>query len=197
MTEGKITHSMEECVEAAKEIGFPVTLKVVSEDIVHKMDVGGLVLDLEDEDEVVEAYQSIRAHVKDRKPDADIRGISVAEMVEGGEEVVIGGMRDASFGPVVMFGLGGIYVELLKDVVFRIAPLSMDEAKEMIGDIETFPILVGARGKEKKDIDALADMIIRVGYLMYSIDEINEIDLNPVAAMSDGAKALDMAISLK
>lgn len=197
VAEGRVTYSLEECVEAAEEIGYPVALKVVSKDIVHKMDVGGLVLDLQDEDEVVDAYQSIMAHVKDREPNADIQGISVSEMIESGEEVVIGGMRDDSFGPVVMFGLGGIYVELLEDVVFRIAPLSKEEACEMIGDIETFPILVGARGKEKKDIDALARMITQIGDLMYNIDEISDIDLNPVAALSDGAKALDMAISLK
>lgn len=197
IAEGCVVDSIEDCVNRAEEIGYPVVLKVVSEDIMHKMDVGGIAVGLEDEKEVVEAYESIRSHVKSRKPDAKIRGISVSEMIDDKEEVVIGGMIDPSFGPVVMFGLGGIYVEILEDVVFRVAPLSFREACDMIGDIKTYSILIGARGKKKRDIDALAEMIARIGDLIYNVDEINDIDLNPVAAMEDGAKALDVAITLK
>lgn len=197
IAEGKIVKSLEECVEAAEEIGYPVVLKVVSEDIVHKMDVGGIAVDLENKEDVIEGYQSINSHVKNRKPNAKIRGISVAEMVEGGEEVVIGGMIDPSFGPVVMFGLGGIYVEILKDVVFRIAPITKNEASDMISEIETFPLLIGARGKKRKDINTLAEIISRLGNLIYHVDRINDIDLNPVSALEKGAKALDVAISIK
>lgn len=197
MAKGKVVDSLDGAVKAAEEIGYPVVLKVVSEDVIHKVDVGGIAVNLEDQYEVEEAYQSIHSHVKNRKPEAKIRGISVAEMVEGGEEVVIGGMIDPSFGPVVMFGLGGIYVEILKDVVFRIAPLTKDEAQEMLLDIKTYPVLLGARGKKRRDLKSLAEIISRVGYLMYKVKEINDIDLNPVAALEKGAKALDVAISLK
>ncbi len=197
MAEGRITRSIDECIEAAEEIGYPVVLKVVSEDVVHKMDVGGIAIGLESKEEVENAYEAIHSKVKDRKPKANLRGISVAEMVEGGEEVVIGGMMDPTFGPVVMFGLGGIYVEIFEDVEFRIAPISLDEAHRMMADIDSFPLLTGARGQRCKDLDALAEVISRVGSLMYNVEAINDIDLNPVASLDNGAKALDVAISLK
>ncbi len=197
MAEGKIVRSLEECLEAAENIGYPVVLKVVSEDIVHKMDVGGIAVDLESKEEVEDAYQAIHSRVKDRKPNANIRGISVAEMVEGGVEVVIGGMMDPTFGPVVMFGLGGIHVEIFEDVEFRVAPIPIDEAHRMMADIDSFPLLTGARGQKCKDLNALAVMISKVGDLIYNVDKINDIDLNPVASLDEGAKALDVAISLK
>ena len=196
MAEGEVVNSIEDCVDAAEKIGYPVVLKIVSEDIVHKMDVGGIAVDLQDAKEVEEGYESIMSHVKKRKPEAKIRGISVAEMIEGGEEVVIGGMTDPSFGPVVMFGLGGIYVEIFEDVEFRVAPISTDEAHRMMRDIDSYRLLTGARGQERRDLDALAEMISRVGALLYNVKEINDIDLNPVASLDDGAKALDVAISL-
>jgi len=197
MAEGKIVRNLEDCLDAAESIGYPVVLKVVSEDIVHKMDVGGIVIDLETKKEVEDAYQAIHSRVKNRKPEANIRGISVAEMVEGGIEVVIGGMMDTTFGPVVMFGFGGIYVEIFEDVEFRVAPLSIQEAHRMMAEIDSFPLLTGARGQGCKDLNALAEMISRVGDLIYHVDKINDIDLNPVAALDEGAKALDVAISLK
>ena len=196
MTEGKIVRSLEECVDVAEEIGYPLVLKVVSEDIVHKMDVGGIAVDLKTKEEVEDAFQAIHSQVKNRKPDANIRGISVAEMIEDGIEVVIGGMMDPTFGPVVMFGLGGIHVEIFEDVEFRVAPVSLDEAHEMMADIDSFPVLTGARGEGCKDLNALAEMISRVGDLIYYVDKINDIDLNPVAALDEGAKALDVSISL-
>ena len=197
MAEGKVVNSIEDCVQAAEEIGYPVVLKIVSEDIVHKMDIGGIAVDLQDAGEVEDGYEAIMSHVKKRKPEARIRGISVAEMVEGGAEVVIGGMTDPSFGPVVMFGLGGIYVEIFEDVEFRVAPISKDEAHRMMCDIDSYRLLTGARGQERKDLEALAEIISRLGDLIYHVDEINDVDLNPIAALEKGAKALDVAISLK
>jgi len=196
MAKGTVVRSLEDCLDAAEKIGFPVVLKVVSEDIVHKTDVGGIAVDLETKDEVEDAYQAIHSQVKNRKPDANIRGISVAEMVKGDVEVVIGGMMDPTFGPVVMFGLGGIHVEIFEDVEFRVAPISIDDAHKMMADIDSFPLLTGARGEGCKDLNALAEMISRVGDLIYHSDKINDIDLNPVAALDEGAKALDVAISL-
>ncbi|MEF8873786.1 MAG: acetate--CoA ligase family protein [Candidatus Thermoplasmatota archaeon] len=195
--EGKVVRNLPACIEAAEEIGYPVVLKVDSEDIVHKMDVGGVVIGIEDEEEVKEAYQALHSRVRARKADANIRGISVSEMIEGGKEVVIGGMVDPTFGPVVMFGLGGIYVEIFEDVEFRVAPLDLDESHEMISDIDSFPLLVGARGQRCRDLEALAEIISKVGYLVCRVDEINELELNPVAALERGAKALDVAITLK
>ncbi|MFW5945609.1 MAG: acetate--CoA ligase family protein [Candidatus Natronoplasma sp.] len=196
MAKGKIVRNLEDCLDAAESIGYPVVLKVVSEDIVHKMDVGGIAVGLETKKEVEDAYQAIHSRVKNRKPDANIRGISVAEMVEGGVEVVIGGMMDPTFGPVVMFGFGGIYVEIFEDVEFRVAPISIEEAHRMMAEINSFPLLTGARGQGCKDLNALAEMTSRVGDLIYHVDEINDIDLNPVASLAEGAKALDVAISL-
>ncbi|MEF8835507.1 MAG: acetate--CoA ligase family protein [Candidatus Thermoplasmatota archaeon] len=197
MAEGEIVRNLEDCLGAAERIGYPVVLKVVSEDIVHKMDVGGVAVNLESKEEVEEAYQAIHSRVKNRKPDANIRGISVAEMIDEGVEVVIGGMIDPTFGPVVMFGLGGIYVEIFEDVEFRVAPITIDEAHQMMADIDSFPLLTGARGQGCKDLNSVAEMISRVGDVIYNIDEINDIDLNPVTALDEGAKALDVAINLK
>ncbi len=199
MAKGRVVKSLEGCVEAAEEIGYPVVLKVVSEDIIHKTDAGGLVLDLENKEEVIDAYQAIYSNCKNKYPDARIRGISVAEMLEGGEETIVGGTTDGSFGPVVMFGLGGVYVEVLKDVEFRVAPISKIEASRMMGEINSFPVLVGARGQKRKDLNALADVIYKVSYLMSEVDEISEIDLNPIKAFDqgEGCKAVDVAITLK
>ncbi len=197
MAEGKVVHDIHSCVEAAERIGYPVVLKVVSEDIIHKMDVGGVETGIQNEKELLDAYESICSQVKNKKPRAKIRGISISEHIEGGEEVVIGGMIDPSFGPVVMFGLGGIYIEVIKDVVFRIAPIDAQEACDMVREIKSFSILIGERGKGKKDLRALAEMISRLGDLMYFVDDIQDIDLNPVASLEKGAVALDVAINIK
>ncbi|MEF8832869.1 MAG: acetate--CoA ligase family protein [Candidatus Thermoplasmatota archaeon] len=199
MPEGKVVKSLDRAVEIAEEIGYPVVLKVVSEDIVHKSDAGGIALNLENEEEVVDAYQAIYSNCRKNYPDAHISGISVAKMLEGGEETIVGGSRDSSFGPLVMFGLGGVYVEVLEDVEFRVAPINKKEARRMIGQIDSFPVLVGARGETRKDINALADVIYRISYLMNEIEEIAEMDLNPIKAFDrgEGCRAVDVAINLK
>ncbi len=199
IAEGTVVTNLKDCIEAAERIGYPVVLKVVSEDIIHKSDAGGLALNLEDREEVIDAYQAIHASCKRKYPKAHIRGISVAKMLKGGEEVIVGGTNDPSFGPVVMFGLGGVYVEILKDVQFRVAPVSKREAHDMIGDINAFPVLVGARGQKRKDLDALAEVIYKMSHLMYEVEGISEIDLNPVKAFDqgNGCKAVDVAITLK
>ncbi len=194
---GQVVHCIDEGVKVAEEIGYPVVLKVVSEDILHKMDVGGVRTGIKDEVEFVEAYESICTQVRNKKPDAKVRGMSVAEHISGGEEVILGGMMDTSFGPVVMFGMGGIYVELLKDVVFRVAPISTQEACEMIRETQSFSILIGARGKKRKDVKAVAEMISKLSELMYYVDGIQDIDLNPVAALEDGAVTMDIAVNVK
>ncbi|MGM0405432.1 MAG: acetate--CoA ligase family protein [Thermoplasmatota archaeon] len=194
---GKVVHCIDEGVKVAEEIRYPVVLKIVSEDILHKMDVGGVRTGIKDENEFVDAYESICTQVRNKKPDAKVRGISVAEHIDGGEEVILGGMMDPSFGPVVMFGMGGIYVELLKDVVFRVAPISTQEACEMIHETQSFSILIGARGKERKDVKSVAEMISKLSELIYFVKGIQDIDLNPVAALEEGAVALDIAVNIK
>ncbi len=199
MARGEVVKSLEECVETAESIGYPVVLKIVSEDIVHKSDAGGIALNLEDCEEVIDAYQAIISNSRRKYPNARIEGMSVAEMLKGGEEVIIGGTTDPSFGPVVMFGLGGVYVEILKDVMFRVAPISKRESRRLIGEINSFPILVGARGQKRKDLDSLAEMVHRVSYLLSEVDAISEIDLNPVKAFEHGkgCKSVDVRITLK
>ncbi|MBS3782573.1 MAG: acetate--CoA ligase family protein, partial [Candidatus Thermoplasmatota archaeon] len=199
MVEGKVVNSLDRAVEAAEEIGYPVVLKVVSEDIIHKSDAGGLALNLENEEEVVDAYQAIYSNCRKNYPDAHISGISVAKMLEGGEETIVGGSRDSSFGPLVMFGLGGVYVEVLEDVEFRVAPITKKEARRMMGQIESFPVLVGARGQPRKDLNALADVIYRISYLMNEVEGIAEMDLNPIKAFDrgEGCKVVDVAINLE
>jgi acyl-CoA synthetase (NDP forming) len=190
--------SLEECVRAAESIGYPVVLKVISPDIIHKTEAGGIRIGLSDAGEVAQGYQSIMANSRRRFPKAIIRGISVNEMVRGGIETIVGSSTDPSFGPVVMFGLGGIYVEVLKDVVFRIAPVTRREARKMVEEIESFPLLLGARGEKVKDIDSITDAVYRIGILMDVMRDIAELDVNPLAVMEKGkgAWALDARIRL-
>lgn len=199
MTQGKVVRSLEDCVSTAQEIGYPVVLKIVSEDIIHKSDAGGIALNLENREELIDAYQAIIANSRRKYPHARIKGISVAEMLKGGEEVIIGGTTDPSFGPVVMFGLGGVYVEILEDVCFRVAPISKRESRRLIGQINSFPILVGARGQKRKDLDALSDMVHRISFILTEVDTISEIDLNPVKAFEygKGCISVDVRITLK
>ncbi len=199
MAKGEIVKTLEGSVEAAERIGYPVVLKVVSEDIVHKSDAGGIALNLENREELIDAYQAIISNSRRKYPHARIKGMSVAKMLKGGEEVIIGGTTDPSFGPVVMFGLGGVYVEILKDVMFRVAPISKRESRRLIGEINSFPILVGARGQKRKDLDSLAEMVHRVSYLLSEVNTISEIDLNPVKAFEQGkgCKSVDVRITLK
>lgn len=199
MAKGAVVKTLDECVEKAEEIGYPLAMKIVSEDIVHKSDAGGIALNIEDREELIDAYQAIISNCRSKYPNARIKGVSVAEMLKGGEEVIIGGTTDPSFGPVVMFGLGGVYVEILEDVRFRVAPITKRESRRLIGDINSFPILVGARGQKRKDLKALAEMVHRVSFLMTEVDTISEIDLNPVKAFEQGkgCRSVDVRITLK
>ena len=155
-----VARTREEAVAAASAIGFPVVLKVLSADIAHKSEAGGVVLGLRDTDTLASGYDAMMARVRERAPAARIDGALVARMIEGGVETVIGTKRDPIFGPVVMFGLGGVYVEVLKDVTLRLAPVDRDTAKDMIRAIKGYPLLGGARGRPPADLDALADALV-------------------------------------
>ncbi|MEV4100210.1 acetate--CoA ligase family protein [Nonomuraea sp. NPDC049649] len=183
-----------QAVDLAGEIGFPVVLKIVSPDILHKTDAGGVLVGLRTADEVREGYDKIIAAARAYDPDARIDGVQVQQLVGGGHEVIVGAVTDPTFGKVVAFGLGGVLVEVLKDVTFRLAPVSGDEALGMLDDIRAAEVLRGARGAEPADRTALAELIERVSRLVTDFPEIAEVDLNPVFADARGAVAADVRI---
>ncbi len=190
--------SPEEAVTAARRIGFPVALKLVSPDIPHKTDVGGVLLDVRDEDAVRAGFQTIMTSAKAARPQARLKGVQVQQMVTGGHEVIIGVKRDPTFGPLVMFGLGGIYVEVLADVSFRLAPLTEMDAWEMIDEVRSAKLLAGLRGAPPADRKALVDAIVRVGQLAANHPEIAELDINPLMVLPEGqgAVAVDARVIL-
>jgi len=193
----RVAKSIDEAVEAAGEIGYPVVMKVVSEDIVHKTDIGGVLLDIDNEKEVVEGYEAILRNCKQYAPKANIRGVEIAKMVPDGVETIVGATTDPSFGKVLMFGLGGIYVEVLKDVAFRVAPVSRREISRMMREVNSYPLLLGVRGESRRDIDSVADAIYRIGILVNRFPEISELDINPLVVYEKGAKVLDARINIE
>ncbi|GII31516.1 acetate--CoA ligase family protein [Planotetraspora mira] len=188
--------SADEAAALAAEIGLPVVLKIVSPDILHKTEAGGVLVGLATPEAVREGYAQIMAAAGAYNADAAIDGVQVQQMVGGGHEVIIGAVTDPTFGKVVAFGLGGVLVEVIKDVTFRLAPLSGDEATRMLDDIKAAEVLKGARGAAPADRAALAAMIERVGALVSDFPEITEVDLNPVFATAEGAIAADVRILL-
>ena len=191
-----LARNLDEALRAAGEIGYPVVMKVVSKDIIHKSDAGGVALDLETANEVIDAYQAILQSCLAYKPDAVIEGVEVVEMVKAGVETIIGARQDSSFGPVVMFGLGGIYVEVMKDVAFRAAPIDATTARIMIGSIRSYPLLLGVRGESRKDVGAAAEVIVRLSQLATQCREITDIEVNPLVVYDygKGVVAVDVRI---
>ena len=194
----RIAHNLDEAIRYAEEIGYPVVMKIVSKDIIHKSDAGGVALDLENRKEVMDAYEAIMHNARAYKADAKIEGIEVDEMVRDEVETIIGARRDRSFGPIVMFGLGGIYVEVMKDIAFRAFPLGRQEILKMISQIRSYPLLLGVRGEKRKDIETVADTIIRVGTVLQKCKDITDIEINPLVVYSqgEGARAVDVRILL-
>ena len=189
----------EEAVKAAKEIGCPLVMKVVSPQISHKSDVGGIKLSLQSTAEVRAAYKDMTESISKKMPDASIEGVQLQKMLSDGREVIIGMVRDPTFGPMLMFGLGGVYVEILKDILFAIAPVNESEAREMITGIKTYPLLAGARGARPSDIDAIVDVVLRISRLVCDFSEIEEFEINPLMVFEEGkgALAVDMRLALK
>jgi len=197
VTKGRVVRSEEEAVKAAEEMGFPVVLKIVSPQILHKSDVGGVVLNVKDAQGVREAYERILNNVKKRRPDAEIEGIYVQEMAPSSTEVIVGATKDPTFGPTIMFGLGGIFVEILKDVSFRLIPITRDDAVEMIHEIRSYKILEGARGMPKADEGALVDILLNTSRMVSECPEIKELDMNPILVYEKGAKIVDARVILE
>ena len=196
VVETKLAESKAEAIAIAKKVGFPVVLKVVSPDIIHKSDIGGVKLGLANATQVGKAYTEIMAAAKKARKKADIHGVSVQKMAKPGVEIIMGMSKDAQFGPVLMFGLGGVFVEVLKDVAFRIVPLEPRDARQMIREIQGFPVLEGVRGQPPADLAALESMLLRLSAFVEEHPEIAELDLNPVFAYKDGALAVDARIVL-
>ncbi|MHA1914605.1 MAG: acetate--CoA ligase family protein [Promethearchaeota archaeon] len=189
----KLTTSKDETVSAAEEIGYPVVLKLMAEDIVHKSDTGAVKLNLKTKEDVERAFDELF-----NIPSQSEKKISVQNMAdEPITELIIGMTTDPQFGPALMFGIGGILVELLEDVSFRIAPITEYDAKEMINEIKGFPILDGYRGKPKADINAIVDVLLKISDLAVKYEEINEMDLNPVFIYNNGLICVDARIILK
>ena len=191
-----LAKSKQEAVKLAEEVGYPVAAKIVSPQIVHKSDAGGVKLNLKDGAETGRAYDEIMKNAEAYDKSAQIEGVLISPMEKKGVEVIVGMTRDRQFGPAIMFGLGGIFVEVLKDVAFRVTPLSKGDAYEMVKEIKGYPVLEGIRGEEPSDIDAIVDIIMKVSSLVSANDAISELDLNPVFVFKDGASVVDARMIL-
>ncbi|WP_297501632.1 acetate--CoA ligase family protein, partial [Thermococcus sp.] len=187
----KVATNEEEAVKFSREIGYPVVMKIVSPQIIHKSDAGGVKINIKSDEEAKKAFREIMENARKYKPDADLWGVIIYRLLPLGKEVIVGMIRDPQFGPAVMFGLGGIFVEILKDVSFRVAPITKEEALEMIREIKAYPILAGARGEKPADIEALADVVVKVGELALELPEVKELDINPIFAYEDSTIAVD------
>jgi len=194
----KLAKNKKEAVSTAKKIGFPVVLKIASPQIIHKSDAGGVKVNLKNAKDVENAFDTIIKNAKKYNKKADIKGVLVVEMVKGGKEMIIGSKLEPGFGPVVMLGMGGIYVEVLKDVTFKLAPMTNIEADDMISSIKTKKILEGVRGEKPSDVKKLSECIQRLSQLVTDFNEIKELDMNPVLVMekNKGCKVLDVRIGL-
>jgi len=197
LVEAKLARSKKEAISISKEMGLPAVLKISSPDVVHKSDSGGVKLGLANATQVSKAYNEIISSVKQAYPEAQIEGVSVQPMVPLGVEVIVGMSKDPQFGPVLMFGLGGILVEVLKDVSFRIVPVTARDAREMIREIKGYPILEGYRGQKPASIPALEKLIVQVSQFVEKNPHIKELDLNPIFAYPDKAVAVDARIILE
>ena len=197
VVEAKIARSKKEAISISKAMGFPVVLKINSPDVVHKSDSGGVKLGLANATQVGKAYSEIISSIRQAYPEAQIQGVSVQPMASPGVEVIIGMSTDPQFGPVIMFGLGGIMVEVLKDVSFRIVPVTERDAREMIREIKGYPILEGYRSQKPANIQALEKLIVKVSQFIEKNPHIKELDLNPIFAYPDKAVAVDARIILE
>jgi acetyl-CoA synthetase (ADP-forming) len=197
VTRFKVAKDLNEALKYAEEIGYPVVFKIVSPDIIHKSDVGGVIVNIKNEEEAKNAYKKIMENVAKNKPNAKIIGILVQEMAPAGLEVIVGAIKDPQFGHTIMFGLGGIFVEILKDVTFRIAPLTMEDAMEMIREIKGYPLLKGYRGQPPADENAIIDTIMKTSKLLIDLPQISQLDLNPIFVYEKGAKIVDARIILE
>ena len=189
----------QECINAARQIGYPLVMKIVSPDIIHKSDAGGVKVGIKTDDELRNSFNTITENALKYKSDAKIKGVLVQEMVKSAKETILGASQDPTFGPVIMFGLGGIYVEVLKDVVFRIVPIDEQEAMNMVESIKTIKLLKGVRGEKSSDLRAISDSLQRLSQLVVDFPEIKEFDINPLLVLEEGkgARVVDARIIIE
>lgn len=186
LLQSALVNDEEEAAKVSEKLGYPVVMKIISDDIVHKFDIGGVVLNINSKDEAKNAYNRILANVKKQMPDARIKGVFVRQMIPPGEEVILGMKHDITFGPVIMFGLGGLFVEIYKDVSFRVAPLDARSVDKLISETKASAILSGARGLKPRDINSIKNCIIRLSQLAIDCPEIKELDINPLIVLEEG-----------
>ena len=194
-----LCNTEQECIDAAKRVGYPLVMKIVSPDIIHKSDAGGVKVGIKTDDELKNAFRTITENALKYKSDAKIKGVLVQEMVKSAKETILGASQDPTFGPVIMFGLGGIYVEVLKDVVFGVAPIDEQEAINMVESIKTIKLLKGVRGEKPSDLKAIADSLQQLSQLVVDFQEIKEFDINPLLVLEEGkgARVVDARIILR
>jgi acetyl-CoA synthetase (ADP-forming) len=197
VTKFRLAKNAREAAEFADELGYPVVLKIVSPDIIHKSDAGGVMVNLKSKAEVQDAYWKILENAKNYKATAKIIGVLVQEMAPQSTEVIVGAIKDPQFGQTLMFGLGGVFVEILKDVTFRIAPITREDAEEMVTTIKAYPLLKGYRNTPPTDVDAILDILVNTSCLVMDNPQIKELDLNPILAYEKGAKTVDARIILE
>jgi len=192
----RLAKTRADAMAEAEKLGYPIVLKIVSPQITHKSDVGGVALGLTSSAEVGEAFDRVVASSKQHEPNATIDGVAVQRMEKAGTEVIIGVTKDPQFGPVLMFGLGGVLVEVLKDVAFRVIPIEQRDARQMIEEIKGYPLLQGYRGSDPADLAQLQALLMKVSAFVEAHPEVAELDLNPVFAYKDGAIAVDARVVL-
>ncbi|MRR14061.1 acetyl-CoA synthetase [archaeon] len=191
IAESKVAVNEEQAVEYAEERGYPVVMKIVSPDALHKSDAGGVIVGIQDREEVMSAFDRIRCNLMDYKTAATFEGVRIQKMASDGYDMFIGGKYDPSFGPVVFFGMGGIYIEVFNDVANSLCPAFPENIIKRIKSLKSYKVLEGLRGKEPGDVDAFVDAIVRVASLLSDFPQIRELDINPIRVFSRGVMALD------
>ena len=191
-----VASSEEEAIKIATRLGFPLVMKIVSPDIIHKTDIGGIKMNIINLPQVRESYKNIICNVRKNKPEARINGMLLCKQAPKGVEVIVGMIRDPQFGPTVMFGLGGIFIEILKDVTFRVCPVERTDIEEMLTEIEGIKMLQGYRGQPSCDVNAIIDIILEISRLALDYPVIKEIDLNPIIVYEKGAIVVDAKVFL-
>lgn len=196
VAEFKLVKNFDEALKFVDKIGFPVVLKVVSPQIVHKTDVGGVYLGIRSKPELQKAFKKVLAGIRKKLPKARIKGFLIQKMVENGQEVIIGSKRDEQFGQTLMFGLGGIFVEIFEDVSLRVVPITRRDAEEMVKEVKAYKILKGYRGR-RYDVQALIKMLLRISRILEKNQKIREMDINPIIVLRKGALVVDARIVLE
>lgn len=192
-----VATNREEALKASERYGYPIVLKIVSPDILHKTEAGGVIVGLNTPEKVKEGYDQVIENAKRYRADAKIKGVLVQKMAPKGTEVIVGGLKDPQFGQTLMFGLGGVFVEILKDVTFRIAPINESDARSMIAEIKAYPILKGYRGQDPVDEAAIVKILLAASKLLMDLPQVNQMDLNPIMAYSKGASVVDARMLLE